>query len=127
MNKIKERIYLATPYTHPSELVRKHRFETVSKVAGIMTNEGKIIYSPISHGHTLASFENLPAEFDFWQEQCLSFLHHWADEVHVLMLDGWKESKGVQAEIEEAKKLGLEIKYINCDTLGELHVIQPHR
>ena len=40
------------------------------------------------------------------------FLNH-SYKLMVLMLDGWKQSRGVAAEIEMATKLGLEIDYIN--------------
>ena len=34
-----------------------------------------------------------------------------ATSLVVLMLDGWRESKGVQLEIAEAKRLGMPVSY----------------
>jgi hypothetical protein len=33
----------------------------------------------------------------------------------VLMLDGWKESVGLTAEIELSKKLGIEVEYMAAE------------
>jgi hypothetical protein len=35
-------------------------------------------------------------------------------EVWILKMDGWKESKGIEAEIALAEKLGLPVKYIEA-------------
>jgi hypothetical protein len=36
------------------------------------------------------------------------------DALYVIMLDGWDTSEGVQAEIQLAKKMLLEIKYLDA-------------
>ena len=50
--------------------------------------------------------------FVHWQDYDLSFLQHWATELWVLCLDGWKDSVGVRKEIRVAESLGLPVKYI---------------
>lgn len=110
MNK---RIYLAAPYTDPSQTVREHRFSCVSQVAAAMMGKGHLVYSPVTHGHTLGMFGKLPPEFTFWESHCLSFLRHWAEELHVLTIAGWEKSLGVRAEIAEAEALGIKIRYLS--------------
>lgn len=88
------------------------RFLKVSQLANYMMSEGSLVYSPITFGHTLATFEALPTDFAFWKNHCLSFLKHWAEELHILTLSGWDCSIGVLAEIQEAKSLGLPIVYV---------------
>lgn len=107
-----KRIYLAVPYTDQFKGVREHRFERVSQVAAGMMLEGHLVYSPVTHGHTLGTFGDLPNDFTFWGEHCLSFLRHWAEELHVLMMPDWDKSSGVQIEIAEAERLGLPVVYI---------------
>lgn len=48
----------------------------------------------------------------YWLKQDLSFLESWADELWVLMLDGWKDSKGVAAEVTRAVEIGIPVKYM---------------
>lgn len=108
-----KRIYLAVPYSDTQEGTREQRFLWVSQIANHKMRDGCLVYSPITYGHTLASFGNLPTDFAFWKEHCLSFLRLWAEELYVLTLPGWECSCGVASEIKEAKKLGIPIIYID--------------
>ena len=92
-------IYLASPYSHPDPAVMQRRFEDVRAVTAALLRRGEIVYSPIVHGHAIATAHELPTDHDFWLRHCFAMLER-ADNLHVLMLDGWKESKGVQAEID---------------------------
>lgn len=107
-----KRIYLAAPYSHPDKDVRTMRFYAVSRRANLIMQRGDLVYSPITHGHVLGCYGGLPADFGFWESHCLSFLRHWAQELHVLALDGWLESRGVLAEMAEADRLGLPAKML---------------
>lgn len=108
-----QRIYLATPYTHPDPQVREARFFTVSERANALMREGFLVFSPITHGHLIGVMGGLPGDFTFWKEHCLSFLHHWAEAVYVLAQPGWQDSVGVAAEIEEAQRIGLPVSFIS--------------
>ena len=58
---------------------------------------------PVVHGHAVASAHEMPTGHDFWMRHCLTMLAR-ADRMAVLMLDGWQESTGVRAEIEQWRK-----------------------
>lgn len=109
---MKTLIYLATPYSHPDELVRIARFEAVNKVAASMMRSGLHVFSPISHTHPIALAGDLPLGWEFWEAYDRAILSA-CGKVVVLMLDGWKESKGVTAEIAIAREMGLPVEYIN--------------
>jgi hypothetical protein len=104
-------VYLATPYSHPDPMVREQRFLAVNKVASDLMLAGTHVFSPISHTHPIALAGDLPKGWDFWKDYDFAFLKH-CRKIVVFMLDGWKESVGVTAEIEIAKELGLEIEYL---------------
>lgn len=108
-NVHKKHIYLAVPYSHPSAEVRERRFMAVSRRAAVIMRRGDLVFSPVTHGHSVGLFGSLPCEFDFWRAHCLSFLRVWAHELHVLGLDGWDKSAGVLAEMEEAERIGLPV------------------
>jgi nucleoside 2-deoxyribosyltransferase len=101
----KKKIYLACPYSDPDEFVRFERYYAATKKAAELIRQGHIVYSPITHSHPINQTCNLPNDFEFWRESCLSFID-WCDEVYVLDIDGWKESKGVQEEISYALSKG---------------------
>lgn len=104
-------IYLATPYSHAEAEIRNHRFLEVNRVAASLMREGLHIYSPISHTHPIAMAGEMPKEWEFWQEYCLTMLQSCSKMV-VLMQDGWRESVGVQAEINIARKTGMPIEFM---------------
>jgi len=91
-------IYLATPYSHPVQAVREARFRAVTRFAADLLKQGQVVFSPITHSHPLEVLGNLPQGWEFWQTQDLEFLRL-CDELHVLCMEGWKESVGVQGEI----------------------------
>lgn len=106
---IHDRIYLACPYTHPSEEVRLQRFIAVTQTAARLTAQGFQVYSPITMGHVLGMVELMPSDWGFWARHCLSFVERWATVVYVLQLDGWQESLGVGMEIKAAKRMDIPV------------------
>lgn len=104
-------IYLASPYSHPSAYIMHKRFKDVCAVAAKLMAEGKIIFSPIAHTHPIALAGKLPTDWSYWKEFDKEFLNV-CDSMIVLMLDGWKESVGIRAEIEYFTELGRPITYL---------------
>jgi hypothetical protein len=103
-------IYLASPYTHADPAVRQRRFEAACQAAARLIRQGKTVFSPIAHSHTICRY-GLPLDWQFWQPHDRRYLQA-CDEVIVLMLDGWEESAGVQAEIAIARELGKPVSFI---------------
>lgn len=73
-------------------------------------HEGHIVFSPVSHGHAIATTNNLPKSWPYWKASCEAFIAI-CDKVIVLMVDGWQRSEGVQAEIEMAERIGKLVEY----------------
>jgi hypothetical protein len=103
-------IYLASPYTHIDPLVRQRRFESACRAAAALIVRGKAVFSPVAHGHPICAY-GVPHDWDFWQRHDRCYLDA-CDEVVVLMLDGWRESVGVQAEIAIARELGKPVTFL---------------
>lgn len=104
-------IYLASPYSHPDPAVRLQRFETVCFVAANLMRDGVHLYSPIAHTHPIALKGELPLGWEFWEQYDRKILAA-CQELWVVMMDGWRESKGVAAEIKIAEEMGLPVKYV---------------
>lgn len=109
-------IYLASPYTHPCQLVQALRWRQVEEATAYLLKEGHLIYSPIVHCHSLAQQYQMPGDFNFWKDYCLDMLTR-ADELWVLQLDGWDRSHGVLAEIDYARINKKPIRYVTQDLL----------
>ena len=112
------RVYLCSPYTHPSAEVMCERFEQVCRTAGILMTQGDIVFSPVAHSHVIAELGKLRTDWDFWEVQDMSYLAEWATRLYVLALDGWEESVGVTAEIEMALSKNVDIPVRVVDIMG---------
>jgi len=103
-------IYLASPYSDPSLKVRTNRYLAACKAAAEMMEAGTVVFSPIAHTHGIALCGGLPMGWDYWERVDREFLAA-CNFMTVLMLDGWRESLGVAAEIRIAEESGKHITY----------------
>jgi hypothetical protein len=103
-------IYLAAPFSSNNPAVCEQRFHAVCRHAASMMKKGQHVFSPLSHGYGLACY-GLPTDWSFWEAYDRTMLSFCA-ELMVLMLDGWKESIGVQAEIAIARELGKPVSFV---------------
>lgn len=111
--KIKPLIYLASPYSHPDDSVREENFRKVSQIAADLTAEGYIVLSPITYGHTLLQFKEMPSDWSFWASFCFSLLVK-ADKLLVCdNLEGWDKSRGVDEEMSFARDHGIKIEFLS--------------
>ncbi|MCS6921487.1 MAG: DUF1937 family protein [Elioraea sp.] len=106
-------IYLASPYSHPDPTVREQRFRAACRLVAAFLRAGMLVFSPIAHSHPLVEF-GLPTDWRFWERYDRAHLER-CDEVVVLMLDGWKESAGVQAEVRIARELGKPVRFLGVE------------
>jgi hypothetical protein len=116
-------IYLASPYSDPDPAVREQRFVAACRAAAELIRQGKTVFSPIVHGHTICRY-GLPLDWRFWERHDRRFLEV-CDEVVVLMLDGWRESVGVTAEIAIARELGKPVTFLAASGQTEDTPAQP--
>jgi Domain of unknown function (DUF1937) len=102
--------YLACPYSHPDRAVRVARFEAANRAAAKLMAAGELVFSPISQCHPIAEAGGLLGDWSFWERYDRAMLDG-CKRVVVLMLDGWRESTGIQAEIGLAWRMGLPVEY----------------
>ena len=93
--------------------MREARVRLVCLKAAALIKEGYVVFCPVAHAHTIAAYGGLPPmNHDLWTEQDLAFLRL-SDELWVYCIPGWDESKGVFAEVGEAIRLKMPIKYLD--------------
>jgi hypothetical protein len=107
---VKKLIYLASPYSHPDPAVREARWRVACRAAAQMMRRGELVFSPIAHSHSMCEV-GLPGDWAFWREFDQRMIAV-CDELRVLMLDGWRESAGVSAEVDIANGLGLIVTFV---------------
>lgn len=115
--------YLACPYTHQDPKVRDFRRDAADKYAAILAahhREEFAVFSPISQGPRLEPYlaRHLATDHRFWMKQCIGILRH-ASLMIVLPLHGWRESRGVQEELEFCENNGIPVKF--------LHLMHPDK
>jgi len=106
-------IYLASPYSDPSYDVRMLRYLAVTYIASELMLGGELIYSPITHGHSIAterrkvtSRRRIPTDWAYWKNHCIKILPT-CEMVLVLALPGYGSSEGVDQELQLARHLGI--------------------
>ncbi len=97
-----ELYYLGSPYSHEDKWMRELRFKAVARVAGALrVKRGIAIWCPIAHSHPIS--EELagvdPTDHDFWLSWDKPF-EAACKGLIICALPGWKESRGLQTELE---------------------------
>lgn len=107
-------VYLACPYASPDEIVRNDRIEASDYYAAQLTEQGMAVFAPISQGPRIAKHLRPvnAASHAFWMVQDIRILRA-CDELVLLPLIGWAESKGVAQELRLARDAGIPVRVIN--------------
>lgn len=111
--------YVASPYTAkegtPFERTKlqQKRFNAVNKAIGRLNDIYEYAFiGPITQSHiTVKHQKNKNTTFANWAKKDFTYISR-CDGLWVLMLDGWRESTGVQEEIKFAKAHNIEVKYL---------------
>lgn len=107
-------IYIASPYSDPSPAVRARRFRAAVIAVGMAVRAGKLAISPIAHSHPVAVAARLAPDWESWRALDIELLQS-CDVLAVLTLPGWELSRGVAAEIMEAKRIDLPVEFWDDD------------
>lgn len=115
-------IHLASPYSHPSALVRRERFEAACRAAAALLRAGIPVFSPIAHSHPIAQ-HGLPGSWDFWRAVDCEYLRR-CDALVLLRLPGWERSVGVHAEVAAARQWGMPIIELDPAALDRRQTVE---
>lgn len=106
--------YIAAPYSHPDRAVRLQRVARSAIACANMLQQGGFPFSPLVHGFNIEYDARVEIDWKIWMEHSLIMVGR-AAAVYVLTLEGWRESKGVQMEIQYAKKNAIPLSYAPAD------------
>lgn len=111
--------YLASPYS-------KYRYgmdaawRRVCGVTGRLVKAGVPVYSPIAHTHPVALYSYMdPTDHKIWLPADEPMMRA-ASGLLVLMMEGWRDSLGVQFEIDHFATDNMPIYYLTWPDLNVL-------
>lgn len=106
-------IYLASPYSHPNPAVMQERFEDVQLIVVEGFNRGIMYLSPIMYWHEAASKFSLTTDYRPYLQFNMELLRA-CTEIHVLTIQGWSISLGVEQEIKAAAEVKIPMHHIDA-------------
>lgn len=119
-------IYLAIPYSNDSPLasfIRDARYRVATKIAGTIMEGGHRVFSPITHNHPI-KIANGSVGSTVEDPSASVYLHvdktvfDVCSDLYVVMIGGWKQSRGVQMEIDWAREAGTPLTFIKPENYG---------
>lgn len=112
--------YLACPYTHPAMATRVERFEASARAAADLIQRGMFVYSPITMTHPIDIVmveEGETMGTDYWCDFDEAFMRL-CDEMIVLTIPGWRESRGIAREAKFFSDAGKPVRYMSLSEHG---------
>ncbi len=80
-----------------------------------------MVFSPIVHNHPIAINHELPKGWEFWKQIDLRMVRS-CDAFAMLLIEGYTESKGMQAEREYAELLNKKIIRVIPEGTGQFYI-----
>ena len=106
-------LYLACPFTHSSPEIQEYRYRTSCRVAAKLMRHGINVFNPLSHSVPICEFlGEIEDQHKFWMSVDLPILRR-CDEILILGMENWTESRGVKAEMFEALSMQIPITQID--------------
>ncbi len=96
-------IYLMSPYSHESELIREGRYLAAELACVAFFKQGIAVYSPVVHWHNAAKRHHLSYDAAAFREQNMGVLVR-CTRAAILTLSGWELSDGIREEVHVARK-----------------------
>lgn len=111
--------YVATPYSKYPEGIET-AFIEAAKATATLLKSGIAVYSPIAHTHPIAMHGQMDAyDHDIWMPLDAHMMDA-AGAMIVVMMPGWRESKGIGIEIDTFKKAGKPIRFFQWPEMKEV-------
>lgn len=106
-------IYISAPYSHKDKNVVEKRMSAVYEHFANLMMKGCVPVTPLM-AHAVVTRHPVPSDAAFWEEYSLTLLSR-SDKMHVLMIDGWEDSVGVQYEIAYCLENEIPLEYVSVN------------
>ena len=113
-----KKIFVSGPYNHPDKKVMEQRVDIIAKYCVTLFNQGHFPISALLMGLSFAAHGKLPTDTETWTNFSEALIPG-NDEIHILHIDGWLQSSGVQIETDEATRLKIEIVHVPREVINK--------
>lgn len=109
-----KKVYVCSPFSHKFKKVMRDREKEINRIAAELIYKYKVaLFLPITQSAPLERIiPALGGSFEKWRDIDLEWVKT-CDELWVVMMEGWKDSIGVTAEIEYARELKKDVRFID--------------
>jgi len=104
-------VFVSSPYSDPDQNVIEERVKVAQRYVAQLASNDILAFSVLAYIHPILKDHPLPTDYEFWKDLCVRGMEM-CEVVHVLCIEGWEDSVGVQDEIEIARSLKKRIVYI---------------
>lgn len=111
-----KKIFVAGPFNHPDQKIKDYRTRTIAQYCVKIFNEGNFPVSALLSGLAIVNYSCLPVPTDTetWRNFSMEYVDG-CDELHILKLEGWEESSGLETERMMALANDIPILYIDVN------------
>lgn len=103
--------YLAHAYSNVDDRLRDINQETALQVYALLFQHGVFCYEPTCASHYAGIGRKIGTDFEDYRSLNRIMMTR-SHGLLVIMSDGWEKSRGVEFEIDYAKRLGIPIIYL---------------
>lgn len=108
-------IYLASPFSHPDPGIRAARVDAALRATVALFNHGRVVYSPIVYSAPLFDAGvGATGGYEEWEALDRRMIAA-CDFLWVLSIEGWRESRGIRAEVAYASELNKTMRHVSLD------------
>ena len=107
-------VYFATPYSHESSEIVEERAQIAIEITRTIIKSQKTVipFTPIAYSHQYNELQGI----NWVRDIDTHFLIH-CMAMAVVMIPGWRESKGIQEEINFCRKHDIPIWYVTPERI----------
>ena len=139
LNKLDKNLlyYLASPYTakgltgNARKALQHTRYIDITHIGAVlMADYGLLVLTPITASYGIVMHDptsSLGGDWEQWKALDEKQITQCDGGLIVAMMEGWKESTGVTAEIQHAKALGKPIYYLEPSLVIGVNHVNKHR
>ena len=118
-------LYIATPYSHSDPVVMQQRYKKSCIATAKLMAAGIVVFNPLANTVPVVELGGLDLSHEQFMQLDIPILQR-SDEILVVALDGWTESKGVKQEMFEAFSLRKPITLIDEVDIERLPAVPKH-
>lgn len=105
-----KKVFISMPYSGTLDQMNE-RVKHAKEYSVILLQRGIVPVCPVTSGHLLVEHSDIELSHQSWLQYAYEFFEM-CDEVHVLQLQGWKESLGVAEEVYWARRSNKPVTFI---------------